>query len=580
MMKRVVIAAFLAIAMFSTLAVAQNAREIYQRALVQEQGAGNLRQAIELYQQAAKEAGPDRELAAKALIRAAGCYEKLGEPKAAALYTQVVSSYPEQREFAAEAQAALTKVVRGKPTGKVVPVSLSAEISSTVVPVLNNYCIGCHNQTRKVSGLALDSLRDHLVSSNPNAAADAEVWEKVLTRLRSRTMPPAGQPRPDASVNQSTITLIETALDRDYPQPLLSSERVTDSELATRLSKFLWNADPDATLADLARRGRLSDPATLEQEVRRMLKDAKAESFTLRFFDPWLRLGDVVKAPLSAGSPAELDDALRQSMRRETQLFITNLLREDRPAMELWSSNTTFVDDRLAQYYGIPNVTGNSFRRVTRTGNERSGLLGQGAILTLTSNYAPRSGKSRTSPVMRGKWFYSTFFGLSVPPPPPSVSPLEQDGSPDANTRKRMEAHRVNPNCANCHQTFEQFGIALENFDAMGRYREQDGGEPVNASGAFADGSTWLTPVQFTEQLSRYQDAFVTNATEVLLSYALGRARHNSDGSISPGRYIHAGEEPAVRAIVREAAVSNYTWSSIIAGIVKSQPFQMKVLLP
>jgi hypothetical protein len=267
-------------------------------------------------------------------------------------------------------------------------------------------------------------------------------------------------------------------------------------------------------------------------------------------------------------------------MRRETQLFVDGLVRDDRPAMELWTSNATFVNDRLAQYYGIPNIVGNQFRRVTRTGNQRSGLLGQGSILTLTSLYAPRSGNARTSPVIRGKWFYATFFGLTVPPPPPSVSPLDQDGTPQANLRVRMEAHRKNPACASCHQMFEPFGLALENFDVMGRFREQDGGQAIDASGSFVDGNAWADAVQFKQQLTQYQDSFLNNVTEVLLSYALGRTRHASDGTSTPGRFLHAGEMPAVRAVLRDAAANNYTWSSLIAGIVKSQPFQTKTIVP
>ena len=445
--------------------------------------------------------------------------------------------------------------------------------------MLDNYCVGCHNQTRKIGGLVLDTSRDRLLANSQNPGADAEVWEKVVNRLQSHTMPPVGQPHPDVATDHTAITALAAILDSGYPEPVLPGDLASETEIASRMAKLIWNAEPDATLLEAANRGTLDDPNVLQQQVRRMLQDSRSESFVGNFFEPWLHLQDLTR-PLTPTSPAGLDDSLRQAMRRETQLFLHSQIREDHSPMDLWTSNDTFVNDRLAQYYGIANITGNQFRRVTRTGTQRSGLLGQGSILTLTSFYAPRDGNPRTSPVTRGKWFYSTFFGLLVPPPPPSVSPLDQDGAPNANIRNRMEAHRKNQSCMNCHQVFEPFGLALENFDVMGRFREQDGGEAVNPSGSFADGTTWTNVTQFKQELTRYQEAFISNVTTVLLSYALGRTRHNTDGSNTPGRFLHAGEMPAVRAILRDAAASNFSWSAIIAGIVKSQPFQLKTIVP
>jgi tetratricopeptide (TPR) repeat protein len=554
--------------------------ELYERALVQEKSAGDLHQAIGLYERVARNAGPDRALAAKALVRAAECYEKLGLPKAAELYAEVARSYPEQRESVRSAQIAMTAVRGRGPAPRAVSAKVSAELTTTVVPMLDNYCIGCHNQERKIGGLALDSTRDRLTSDPSNAAGDAEVWEKVVDRLQSKTMPPLGRPHPDASTNQTVIGALSTVLDTSYPPPILPTDLAGEAEIAARMAKLIWNSDPDSVLLDAANRGRLSDPGTLQQQVKRMLQDPRSENLVNNFFEPWLHLPDLMKSPLTATSPAGLDDPLRQSMRRETQLFLLAQMREDRSPMQLWTANYTFVNDTLAQYYGIGNITGNQFRRVTLSGSQRSGLLGQGSILTLTSIYAPRGGNARTSPTIRGKWLYATFFGLQVPPPPPSVSPLDQDGTPSANMRDRMDAHHKNASCASCHQVFEPFGIALENFDVMGRFREQDGGEPVNPTGSFADGTGWLNLAQFKQELSQYQDTFNTNVTAVLLSYALGRTRHNSDGSNTPGRFLHAGEMPAVRAILRDAASSGYSWSSIIAGIIRSQPFQMKTLLP
>jgi Protein of unknown function (DUF1592)/Protein of unknown function (DUF1588)/Protein of unknown function (DUF1585) len=566
-----------------TLFPAQNPMEIYQRALVQEQAAGNLKDAIELYERAAKDAGRDRALAARALIRAAGCYEKLGQPKAAELYAEVVRTYPEQRESVAAAQAALLIVTTGK-AGKaqtVLPARLSADLQSVVVPLLDNYCVSCHTQGKNYP-LPLDAVRNHLVNSSQSPAQDAEIWEKVLTRLLSRTMPPPGRPHPDVTTNAAAISLIETALDMGYPQPLLPEDRASDEELASRLSRLLWGAAPDAALLDAARRGALSDPSALGQQVHRMLSDSRSTGFVSAFMEPWLHIPDVTYAPLQPTSPTELDTELQQSFLRETRMFLESQIHEDHSTMDLWTADYTFVNERLARHYGIPNVTGSQFRKVKLSGGTRAGLLGQGSVLMLTSLYAPRDEQARISPTLRGKWISNMYLGFHPPAPPPNVPPFRdsQTGGMVNTLRQRLESHVANPSCNSCHRTFDPLGLALENFDAIGRWRDQDGGEPVDASGSFVDGTSWTTPEQFRNELLQYRDAYLSNVTQVLLSYAVGRAAHRTDGQVIPDRMLHAYEMPAVRAILRDAKASNYSWSSIIAGVARSRPFQMKMLVP
>jgi len=336
--------------------------------------------------------------------------------------------------------------------------------------------------------------------------------------------------------------------------------RISDLELASRLSFFLWSSIPDDELLGLADRGRLKDAAVLRQQVQRMLGDPRASALVSNFGGQWLHLRNVrVWAPDPHEFP-EFDEALREAFLQETELFFASQLREDRSVVDLLRADYTFVNERLARHYGIPNVYGEHFRRMTFSDGRRAGLLGHGSILTVTSY------PTRTSPVLRGKWLLENVLGAPPPPPPPNVPLLEENGAgkPPTSVRERLEQHRRNPACAVCHSRMDPLGFALENFDAIGRWRTlSEGNTPVDTSGVFLDGSKFDGPTEFRNVLLRYSDEFVATVTEKLLTYALGRGLESSD-------------MPAVRGIVRGAADSGYRWSSLILGIVTSTPFQMR----
>ena len=340
------------------------------------------------------------------------------------------------------------------------------------------------------------------------------------------------------------------------------TSRTADVELASRLSFFLWSSIPDDELLDIAARGKLSDPATLAHQVRRMLVDPRATSLVTNFASQWLHLRDLRKVAPDADVYPDFDDSLRVAFERETELFLESQLREDRPLIELLTAKYTFVNERLARFYDIPNVYGSHFRRVTMSDPSRSGLLGHASILTVTSY------STRTSPVVRGQYVLSNFLGSPPPPPPPNVPVLSEgstggDGKPASTIRTRLEAHRKNPACAGCHARMDPLGFALENFNAIGKWRTTDGGAPIDPTGAFPDGTKFSNPAEFHQALLSRRDEFVRNVTEKLLTYALGRG-------------VEYYDMPAVRTIVRDAAVHDYRWSSLILGIIKSAPFQMR----
>lgn len=342
-----------------------------------------------------------------------------------------------------------------------------------------------------------------------------------------------------------------------------SNYRLTDLQLASRLSFFLWNSIPDDELLDVASRGQLSDPAVLERQVRRMLADERSNSLVHDFVAQWLGLRNLRGiAPNPELFPETVfDETLRDALRQESELFIGSQLRGDRSVIELLTANYTFVNERLARHYGIPNVYGSRFRRVTLPDDHpRGGLLGQGSILMLTS-YA-----DRTSPVLRGKWLLDNVFGAPPPPPLPNVPALEAknaDGRP-LSARAQMAQHRKNPVCASCHVRMDPLGLALENFDAIGKWRTLgEDGMPIDASGSLPD-KTRIDGIAGLRKLavSRSGD-FGRTLTEKMLMYAIGRG-------------IEYYDMPAIRHIVKDAAVSDYRWSAIILGIVKSRPFQMR----
>ena len=334
--------------------------------------------------------------------------------------------------------------------------------------------------------------------------------------------------------------------------------RLTDLELASRLSFFLWSTMPDDELRTLAADGQLSDPAVLEQQVRRMLADNRATSLVDNFAAQWLFLRNLRTVAPDRNRFPDFDGNLREAMEQEVVLWVESQIREDRGLVELLTADYTYVNERLARHYGIPNISGNHMRRVTLENEARHGLLGKAGILTVTS-YA-----HRTSPVIRGKWILENILGAPPPPPPPDVPPLEEnDGTKNPKTiRELLSQHRANPVCASCHAKMDPLGFAVEKFDAIGKYRELDAGEPIDDSGQLPDGSEFTGLAELNRVLETRGDEFVTMLTGKLLTYAMGRGTDHHD-------------MPTVRAIMREAA-PDYRWSSIILGITKSMPFQMR----
>ena len=335
---------------------------------------------------------------------------------------------------------------------------------------------------------------------------------------------------------------------------------LSDLELASRLSLFLWSSIPDDELLTLAEAQQLSDPATLERQVRRMLSDPRSTALVDNFASQWLRLRRIRGVTPDADIFYEFDENLRADMERETTLFLKHQLREDRSLLELLTANYTFVNERLARHYGIANVYGQRFRRVTLDGEERAGLLGHASLLTLTAY------PTRTSPVLRGKWLLDNVLGAPPPPPPADVPTLEENhGARELlSMRERMERHRTNPACAVCHRVMDPPGFALEYYDAVGRWRStSEGGAPVDALGTLADGTTVDGPRTMREALLAHDVSFVRTVTEKLLTYAIGRQMEYYD-------------QATIRQIAAAANSDDYRWSSVIIGIIKSAPFQMR----
>ena len=333
--------------------------------------------------------------------------------------------------------------------------------------------------------------------------------------------------------------------------------RISDVELASRLSFFLWSSIPDDQLLDLASHGQLSEPRVLDAQVRRMLMDSRADAVVNNFAAQWLHVRNVRSATPDKNTFPDFDDNLRRAFEREMQLFVGSIVREDRSVLDLMTADYTFVNERLAKHYGIPGVYGSWFRRVT-VSDARRGLLGKGAVLLVTAH------ADRTSPVVRGKWILDNLLGIPPPPPPPDVPPLpDEDTTAPQTMRARMERHRASPVCAGCHRVMDPLGLALENFDAVGRWREQEAGSTIDASGVLTDGTKVNGVVELRQALLARPDVLVSTMTEKLLIYALGRG-------------LEANDMPAVRAIVRAAAGDNYRFASLVKGIVMSTPFRMR----
>jgi hypothetical protein len=414
--------------------------------------------------------------------------------------------------------------------------------------------------------------------SDKTSAEEVACAKRILSTLASRAY---RRPVTDADLNDlmpfyaagraksGFDTGIQQALERLLvsPQFLFRIERdpsgiaagtvyrISDIELASRLSFFLWSSIPDDELMNLAISGILKDPAILDQQVKRMLADPRSESLVTNFAAQWLFLRDVEQKQPDVLMFPDFDDGLRYGFERETELFIDSILRENRSVLELLSANYTFINDRLARHYGIPNIEGSYFRRYTFPETTvRGGLLGQGSILTLTSY------STRTSPVLRGKWVLENLLSAAPPPPPPNIPALQTEGRQNGETltmREAMTQHRASPSCATCHARMDPIGFAMENFDAVGRWRDAD------ASGEFPDGTKFEGVAGLTQILLSRPDQFVSTVAGKLLMYSLGRNLQYYDA-------------PSVRAIVHQSAPGNYTLSSLILGVVQSVPFQMR----
>ena len=338
--------------------------------------------------------------------------------------------------------------------------------------------------------------------------------------------------------------------------------RISDVDLASRLSFFLWSSIPDDELLDLALKGRLHDPAVLEKQVRRMIADPKGDALIKNFAGQWLYLRELANVQTEAKG---FNDNLREAFRTETEMLFASIVREDRPLPEILDADYTFVDARLAKHYGIPNVHGSYFRKISLPADSpRRGIFGQGSMLTVTSI------ATRTSPVQRGKFVLDTLLGVPPPAPPPGVETnLEKDAAQVKVTtlRQRLELHRASPVCAQCHNLMDPIGFSLENFDLIGAWREYDGPAKVDTSGRLADGTALKGAADLRRAVLSRQDAFMTNVTQKLMTYALGR----------PVSYL---DMPDVRAVVRRAAANQNRFSSLVLGVVESGPFQKRIKKP
>ena len=343
-----------------------------------------------------------------------------------------------------------------------------------------------------------------------------------------------------------------------------SIHRVTDIELASRLSFFLWSSIPDEELLAVAEQSKLKDPAVLQQQVKRMLKDPRSQALISNFSGQWLFLRELRNRQPDLLLFPDFDDNLRQSFQKETEMLFGSIVREDRNVFDVFTADYTFVNERLAKHYGVPNIYGTDFRRVSVPTAARKGLLGQGSFLLVTSV------ANRTSPVTRGAWILENLLGSPAPLPPPNVPPFPEATSGQGikkiatSVRERMEQHRVNQPCKGCHQIMDPIGLSLENFDAVGRWRTEETGSKIDTASTLVDGTKVDGVESLRGALMRYPDALAHTMTEKLMMYATGRAAHYYD-------------MPAVRAITREAAAKDYRFSALVTAIVNSEPFQMRV---
>ncbi len=454
--------------------------------------------------------------------------------------------------------------------------------ASDLNAVLQEYCITCHNDTTLLGNLSLESF------DVVRAHERAETAEKMIVKLRAGMMPPPDMPRPSAEILGDLVTTIETVVDRaaaEDPNPgarrfqrlnRKEYERVVKDLLALDVDAsrwlpadtylgsfdnifFLWGTAPDAALLDLASAQRLSQISVLEREVGRMLEDPRSEALATRFAGQWLRLQDAEDNQPEPYLYPDFTGQLRDDLVRETELLFESLVREDRSLLELFNSDSTFLNERLARHYGIPGVAGESFRRVSYPDDARRGVLGHGSVLLATSMSA------RTSPVLRGKWVMEVLLGTPPPPPPPNIPAFDDtksaSGGRRLTTRERLELHRANPTCHSCHRFMDPIGLALDGYDVTGRLRTRENGVPLDTRGTFYDGTEVGNPRELVGALLKRPIPLVRNFTANLLAYAIGRR-------------VEYFDQPAIRRIARDAQANDYRMSSFILGVVKSDPFQ------
>jgi Protein of unknown function (DUF1592)/Protein of unknown function (DUF1588)/Protein of unknown function (DUF1585) len=425
--------------------------------------------------------------------------------------------------------------------------TLAAQTAPTLSSVIETYCSDCHDgQMKSPSGKLLDQFDPTQIAQHP------DVWARVYRQMQAGAMPPMGADRPDRTVYAAALASIEHSLvgsAATKPQASASSQQI-----ATRLATLLWHSEPDEALLKDAQRNRLTNLPVLESQVRRMLADDRAQAFTENFFFPWLQLNGLSKADPDKKYFPDYDPSLRDALARETQLFLLSQLRADRDPIELWSANYTFLNEQLAKHYGVANVAGPQFRRVDLSATERAGLLGQGSILMITSRHQHGADAGYTTPAARANWIRFHFLGVPPPNPFPGATPVK----PELPITPQTRTLAVTP-CVTCHQNFFPLGYALENFDPIGRWRTQDQLGPVDASGAFVDGTRFNGVVELRQILLQYPDAFRTTITEKLLAYSAG-------GTVNP---FQSSPEDLIRARRILSGISKPGWSVIIAAVVR-----------
>ncbi len=485
--------------------------------------------------------------------------------------------------------AAFVRTFEGPVNDNIAPIGHS--IADTQIGSQSGITIGAHLQHFSISGpynptgVSETVSRKRIFSCRPLSPAEARPCaEQIINRLGANAYR-----RPLSLTDTKSLmtfydtgskmggfevgirTAIEALLASPHfifrvesrPTTVKAGERYAlgSTDLASRLSFFLWGAAPDSALLSLARRNALMDTTVLRGQVKRMLADPRSEALATRFASQWLRLSDIEKVAPDALQFPNFHEQLADDMKRETELFFNSIVRENKSALELYNANYTFVNERLAEHYGIPGVTGPEFRKVKYVDDKRSGLMGHGSILTLTSH------ANRTSPVLRGKWVMEVLIGSPPPAPPPNVPDLEKTAEAKEGrmltTRERMEMHRDNPSCRSCHRMMDPIGLALDNFDVTGQWRVRENGVPVDASGDFYDGTKINSLTDLQKALLKRPVPMIRSFTQNLMAYAVGRRVEYYDG-------------PAIRRIVSDAQAGNYRMQDLVWGVVKSDAFRMK----